>query len=258
MDLFADPPSPNTRIPPILLARATQKNATQTDIDSDPYSTKRRTHLAALSKQKLSAETATGDPDLRRCLGHHRLLRRSMQETHDDMKRYLDEALESDSEGEDDAEDELEESDDEDPLGVWGYEVRLRQKSEKATDTDTDRGRERARMREKIVGVVRGLVGRQRHHSLAAPLRLRLTTTTAGTADDTGLRRVSEKNSSCSDIPIRICVQQHTVADDLGPRLETSHTQTQAEARLRGRRYAERLGFRRKCPSTVVATVPVA
>ncbi|KAL2861931.1 hypothetical protein BJX68DRAFT_223517, partial [Aspergillus pseudodeflectus] len=85
MNPFTHPPKPNTRIPPILVARQNQERETSTNM--------RCTKLADLSKQKLWKETSTGDPDLRRCLGHHRLLRRSVQEAQEDMKRYLGEVV---------------------------------------------------------------------------------------------------------------------------------------------------------------------
>ncbi|KAL5040931.1 hypothetical protein BDW71DRAFT_192799, partial [Aspergillus fruticulosus] len=92
---------PNTRIPPILAAGKTSNlnsaTSTTTTTAEPPFS-----RVATLSKQKLSAEVASGDPDLRRCLGHHRLLTRSLYEAKEDMKRYLEEVLESESEDDED------------------------------------------------------------------------------------------------------------------------------------------------------------
>ncbi|KAL6231893.1 hypothetical protein BDW75DRAFT_31058 [Aspergillus navahoensis] len=122
----SQPTKPNTRIPPILAAgKASNLNpatSTTTTTAEPPFS-----RLATLSKQKLFAEAATGDPDLRRCLGHHRLLNRSLDEAKEDMKRYLDEVLESESD------------DDEEDLFVE-YELRKRgvlfQEDEFADDED--------------------------------------------------------------------------------------------------------------------------
>ncbi|KAL4972958.1 hypothetical protein BDW66DRAFT_113094 [Aspergillus desertorum] len=90
---------PNTRIPPILAAgKASNLNpATFTTTTAEPPSSR----LTTLSKQKLSAEAATGDPDLRRCLGHQCLFARSLHKAKEDMKRYLEEVLESESDNDD-------------------------------------------------------------------------------------------------------------------------------------------------------------
>ncbi|THD00143.1 hypothetical protein EYZ11_000334 [Aspergillus tanneri] len=45
--------------------------------------------MALLSRQKLDKETSTKSPDLRRCLGHNRILRRSMEIAHEDMKKAM-------------------------------------------------------------------------------------------------------------------------------------------------------------------------
>ncbi|KAL5001731.1 hypothetical protein BDV10DRAFT_159623 [Aspergillus recurvatus] len=95
---------PNTRIPPILAAGKASKlnpaastTTTTTTTTAEPSFSR----LATLSKQRLSAEAASGDPDLRRCLGHHGLLTRSLYKAKEDMKRYLEEVLESESEDDD-------------------------------------------------------------------------------------------------------------------------------------------------------------
>ncbi|KAL4751319.1 hypothetical protein BDW72DRAFT_173831 [Aspergillus terricola var. indicus] len=91
------PTKPNTRIPPIIAAgKASSFSPISTTTAEPPFS-----RIATLSRQKLSAEAARGDPDLRRCLGHHRLLARSLYEAKEGMKRYLEEVLESESEDED-------------------------------------------------------------------------------------------------------------------------------------------------------------
>ncbi|KAL4815483.1 hypothetical protein BDW67DRAFT_66763 [Aspergillus spinulosporus] len=118
------PTKPNTRIPPILAAgKASGFSRISTTTAEPPFS-----RIATLSRQKLSAEAARGDPDLRRCLGHHRLLARSLYEAKEGMKRYLEDVLESESEDDEDIygeyefgkgevllqEDELDDDDDDD------------------------------------------------------------------------------------------------------------------------------------------------
>ncbi|KAL3429248.1 hypothetical protein BDV09DRAFT_190288 [Aspergillus tetrazonus] len=118
------PTKPNTRIPPILAAgKASSLSPNSTTTAEPPFS-----RIATLSRQKLSAEAARGDPDLRRCLGHHRLLARSLYEAKQGMKRYLGEVLESESE------------DDEDIYGEYEFgkgEVLL-QEDELVDDEDDD------------------------------------------------------------------------------------------------------------------------
>ncbi|CBF85208.1 hypothetical protein AN1605.2 [Aspergillus nidulans FGSC A4] len=118
------PTKPNTRIPPILAAgKATSLSPNSTTAAEPPFS-----RIATISRQKLSAEAARGDPDLRRCLGHHRLLARSLYEAKQGMKRYLEEVLESESE------------DDEDIYGEYEFgkgEVLL-QEDELVDDEDDD------------------------------------------------------------------------------------------------------------------------
>ncbi|KAL4902175.1 hypothetical protein BDW74DRAFT_158723 [Aspergillus multicolor] len=107
------PPKRNTRIPPILAAgMATTTTARPSNLNpntnSDPnpsLPTRPDTasaRLVTLSKQKLDVEASTPEPDLRRCLGHHSLLMRSWIEAQADMKRYLEDVLESDSDDDDD------------------------------------------------------------------------------------------------------------------------------------------------------------
>ena len=91
------PTKPNTRIPPILVAGKASSLSPNLTTAEPPFS-----RIATLSRQKLSAEAARGDPDLRRCLGHHHLLTRSLYEAKQGMKRYLEEVLESESEDDED------------------------------------------------------------------------------------------------------------------------------------------------------------
>ncbi|KAL4959283.1 uncharacterized protein BDV14DRAFT_184927 [Aspergillus stella-maris] len=100
---FTRPTKPNTRIPPILLARK-HHNQTQPSISTSPPSqSEQATHIINLSQRKLSAESNNADPSLRRCLAHHRLLTKSIFEAKSDMKVYFDEVeYESDSEDEED------------------------------------------------------------------------------------------------------------------------------------------------------------
>ncbi|KAL4744087.1 hypothetical protein BDV11DRAFT_176863 [Aspergillus similis] len=95
----SQPTKRNTRIPPILAAgKASSFSPVSSSTTAEPIFSR----IATLSRQKLSAEAAGGDPDLRRCLGHHRLLTRSVHEAKEGMKRYLEEMLESESEDDDD------------------------------------------------------------------------------------------------------------------------------------------------------------
>ncbi|PLB37135.1 uncharacterized protein BDW47DRAFT_126594 [Aspergillus candidus] len=72
----------NTRVPPIVAAR--QRSSSCKTSSSPPP-----THMAALSRTKLHKETSARDPDLRRCLGHHRLLRRSVHLAQEDMQKAV-------------------------------------------------------------------------------------------------------------------------------------------------------------------------
>ncbi|KAL2844168.1 hypothetical protein BJY01DRAFT_248289 [Aspergillus pseudoustus] len=276
MDLFSHAPKPNTRIPPILFARQKNKEETATTASA------RCTKLATLSKQKLSKETSTGDPDLRRCLGHHRLLRRSIQEAQEDMKRYLGEVVQYESDSDDEEEEEEEEGDD-DIIGpasdgeeeveeeggedlfdayakVHKKEVVFLGPRGRAREVDIPRREApppeavtRARsvcVREKIADAVRGLM---RRHTSPLPLPLHLRAVAAGKQDGGGasLRHTLQKNNSCSDIPIYIHVHGHVgKGDTFAAGLEktrTSEMQTEPRAlRVRGRKYAERLGIRRR------------
>ncbi|KAL4803056.1 hypothetical protein BDV18DRAFT_146187 [Aspergillus unguis] len=96
MDVFTHAPKRNTRIPPILASRSQPDQATIT-------------HLTTLSQQRLMMVASEPEPDLRRCLGHHGLLNRAIHEAHVDMKKYMDEMLESETESESEDEDEDEE-----------------------------------------------------------------------------------------------------------------------------------------------------
>lgn len=85
--------STNTRIPPMARRSAS------------PLSCR----MAMLSRDKLERETAAKNPDLRRCLGHQRLLRRSIEAAKEDMRKAM-------------ASFKLEDSDDEDEILEDDYE----------------------------------------------------------------------------------------------------------------------------------------
>ncbi|KAE8421959.1 hypothetical protein BDV36DRAFT_246340 [Aspergillus pseudocaelatus] len=85
--------STNTRIPPIARRSAS------------PLSCR----MAMLSRDKLERETAAKNPNLRRCLGHQRLLRRSIEAAQEDMRKAM-------------ASFKLEDSDDEDEILEDDYE----------------------------------------------------------------------------------------------------------------------------------------
>ncbi|KAL3461162.1 hypothetical protein BJX64DRAFT_261430 [Aspergillus heterothallicus] len=260
MDLFTRPTKPNSRLPPILLARKNKEPATSLGC----------TQLATLSKQKLSKEASTGDPDLRRCLGHHRLLRRSIQEAQEDMKRYLDEVVEYESDSDDDdgndADDEEEFENMDSPFDdggdvfdecakVHGGEVVFLGPRGRAREVIVQRegqgqrqkGRDRARspcVKERFVDAVRGLM--RRHTSPLPPRRA----AASGKKEGATLRHALKKNNSCSNIPIYIHVHEHLgKGDTFAAGLEKAQTsEVQSEPlpfRKRGRKYAERLGLRR-------------
>ncbi|KAL3441294.1 hypothetical protein BJX65DRAFT_256086 [Aspergillus insuetus] len=265
MNLFSHAPKPNTRIPPILIARQNQEQETATNM--------RCTKLADLSKQKLWKETSTGDPDLRRCLGHHRLLRRSIQEAQEDMKRYLGEVVEyeDDSDDEDDIdvenmaveeqpvedEDEVTEEEEEEELFdeppnehkkeiVWlGWRGRAREAYiQKEQEKEISRERSRSTcVKDRFVHAVRGLM---RRHTSPLPLPLHLRAVAAGKKNPT-LGQTLQKNNSCSNIPIYIHVHEHNgKGDTFATGLEKTRTRSTDSLgrRARGRRYAERLGIR--------------
>ncbi|KAJ1709329.1 hypothetical protein G4B11_001641 [Aspergillus flavus] len=77
--------STNTRIPPIARRSAS------------PIPSR----IALLSRDKLERETAAKNPDLRRCLGHQRLLRRSIEAAQEDMRRAMASFKLEDSDDED-------------------------------------------------------------------------------------------------------------------------------------------------------------
>ncbi|OJI97937.1 hypothetical protein ASPVEDRAFT_439315 [Aspergillus versicolor CBS 583.65] len=104
MDRFSQPSKPNTRIPPILIARQNQALEQTTKANVVPQDQFSR--LASLSKHRLYREAQTGDPDLRRCIGHHQLLCRTIMEAKDGMKRYLEDVLESESDSDSESDDE--------------------------------------------------------------------------------------------------------------------------------------------------------
>ncbi|KAL4883841.1 hypothetical protein BJY04DRAFT_216175 [Aspergillus karnatakaensis] len=331
MDPFTHAPKPNTRIPPILLARQSQSQSTSSKAITEPEY--QYTHLATLSKAKLSTEISAPDPDLRKCVGHHRLLRRSVHEAQEDMKRYLEEVLESDSDsGEDQDEEEEEEVFDEDEdifSGSEGEEDEIFETGPTITEKEVVPSLSTARqiriqpprsvptpplrMKEKITSAVRGLVRRRptptpptstpplfptnssvisipvphpshppRSTSTPPSTQPSGSTPTPATTlrkkarDEKGevtletatLIRISAKNASCSDIPIKIHIHEH-IAGKHRDSIQRSHSDsdshsqheqrvqsppppppppTQAQAQsigLRGRKYAEKLGLRR-------------
>ncbi|KAF7587042.1 hypothetical protein BBP40_007838 [Aspergillus hancockii] len=63
----------NTRIPPIARRSASPMPC----------------RMVTLSRDKLQKESAAKSPDLRRCLGHQRLLRRSIEVAQEDMKKAM-------------------------------------------------------------------------------------------------------------------------------------------------------------------------
>ncbi|KAJ0421274.1 hypothetical protein BJY00DRAFT_110388 [Aspergillus carlsbadensis] len=266
MSPFTHAPKPNTRIPPILIARQNKEQETATGLQC--------TKLADLSKQKLWKEASTGDPDLRRCLGHHRLLRRSIQEAQEDMKRYLGEVVEYEDETDDEDEidveeyaveaetmedevvDEEEELFDGSPkiqerefvfLGPRGRAREVYIPKEKEKEISKERGRSTC-VKERFVDAVRGLM---RRHTSPLPLPLHLRAVAAG-KKDAPLRQTLQKNNSCSNIPIYIHVHEHDGKEDTfatglekTPTGEMRTCSTESLGRrARGRRYVERLGIR--------------
>ncbi|KJK61926.1 hypothetical protein P875_00086536 [Aspergillus parasiticus SU-1] len=77
--------STNTRIPPIARRSAS------------PIPSR----MAMLSRDKLERETAAKNPDLRRCLSHQRLLRRSIEAAQEDMRKAMASFKLEDSDDED-------------------------------------------------------------------------------------------------------------------------------------------------------------
>ncbi|KAL4938730.1 hypothetical protein BDV06DRAFT_200222 [Aspergillus oleicola] len=96
---FTGPTKPNTRICPILFARQHQNQQSTPSILTSPP--EQATRLITLSQQKLSAESNNANPSLRHCLAHHRLLTKSIYEAKADMRVYLDEIVEYESDSED-------------------------------------------------------------------------------------------------------------------------------------------------------------
>ncbi|KAE8155265.1 hypothetical protein BDV25DRAFT_167714 [Aspergillus avenaceus] len=76
----------NTRIPPIAHR------------SSSPLPCR----MAVLSRDKLHKETSAKNPDLRRCLGHQRLLRHSIEVAQEDMRKTMASFKLEDSDDEDD------------------------------------------------------------------------------------------------------------------------------------------------------------
>ncbi|KAI9369652.1 hypothetical protein BJX61DRAFT_518671 [Aspergillus egyptiacus] len=330
MDLFTRPSKPNTRIPPILLARRPSSSSSSSS-NSSSKSPSQPAHLASLSKRKLALETATPDPDLRRCLGHHRLLRRSIVEAQAAMRRYMDEVLESDSDDDDldsDSDDDDEDSDDEfgffDVVPTARARVRSQRSSLPVPVPVPSRGRDRgpvgpphkkpgltppttrelsrvrcrdneclcnanansATVRAKIAGVVKGFVAVKRRFSSPSlvsvspatattlntnmEMEMEMTPVPAGpgkgvqvvAAETKALVRISEKNVSCSDLLGAGMTGQDGNGLEPLPALERtqsySNLQAQSQSQSQGQKYAQRLGWRRRCATpSAVATVPV-
>jgi hypothetical protein len=321
------PSKSNTRIPPILAAGKASSLSLNSTTTAEPTFSR----IATVSRQKLSAEAARGDPDLRRCLGHHRLLARSLYEAKEGLKRYLEEVLESESEDDEDIygeyefgkgevllqEDEPVDDDDDDddehkdehkdedecptveeeevvlpPASISGVSPDPAPDPAPAPNPDTSVKDQfsapipqpvpvprvpssnssstpgPAWMKEKIVGVVRGLVRRRTSTSL--PLSPCLpppapTTSTASppeaaskTEAQSALAHMAAKNASCSQIPVYIHIHEHLSKP--ARTLERSQSQSQLQSKaqghgrhitMRGRQYAQRLGLK------VAAAVPV-
>ncbi|KAL4914587.1 hypothetical protein BDW62DRAFT_190149 [Aspergillus aurantiobrunneus] len=283
------PPKSNTRIPPIILARQTTKNKNKDTGTNTNSQRPQFSHLAILSKQKLYREASTGDPDLRRCIGHHRLLRRTLQEAKDDMKRYLDDVLESNEDSDSDSgeeDDEQEQGDmplneypqDKDtetvfpggfPAAVAPAPMPTSTPPHTHTPTPTsvpgpapvstsDSPPAPTFVKEKIVGVVKGLV--RRRNSTPSRIPAPVISSAKGSVVDIA------KNVSCSDLPIRVHVHGRVAKDGdglsgldrsqsqgsgSGSGSELGSTQTKSLT-VRGRQYAQRLGLK------VAAAVPVA
>ncbi|BCS21183.1 uncharacterized protein APUU_21615S [Aspergillus puulaauensis] len=281
MDCFSQPSKPNTRIPPILMARQTQA-LEQTTTKANVAAQDQFSRLAALSKQRLYREGATGDPDLRRCIGHHQLLCRTIMEAKDHMKRYLEDVLESESDSDSDSEDEDEILYEKGPVyteypqtdedeGVEGLlfppkkqpqqpPQQLQQPPTGTTTTTTtttitsnNDSSPSPRVKQKIFGVVKGLVRRRSTPRNASPSF----TAPALEEKTTPLVHIAEKNFSCSQLPVRIHIHEDVVRDGIKS-LKRSHSQDTLSTKsasfgMRGRQYAQRLGI--KVPAAVsVAT----
>ncbi|OJJ63031.1 hypothetical protein ASPSYDRAFT_679421 [Aspergillus sydowii CBS 593.65] len=279
MDRFSQPSKPNTRIPPIIMARQTRgrEQAKANVPPQDQFS-----RLAALSKQRLYREAQTGDPDLRRCIGHHRLLCRTIQEAKDSMKRYMDDVLESESDSDSDIEDEDEilyekgpinteyrQTEDEDveegllfpPTKQQQPQKQLPMATTTTTTTITTKNDPSPSpcVKEKILGVVKGLVRRRSTPSRNAPPTVTAPAATAAALDvkSTPLVHISEKNYSCSQLPVRIHIHEDVVREGIQG-LKRSHSQDALSTKsssfgMRGRQYAQKLGIK----VAPVAAVPV-
>ncbi|KAE8137973.1 hypothetical protein BDV38DRAFT_245983 [Aspergillus pseudotamarii] len=140
--------STNTRIPPIARRSAS------------PLSCR----MAMLSRDKLERETAAKNPNLRRCLGHRRLLRRSIEAAQQDMRKAM-------------ASFKLEDSDDEDEILEDDYEPSPS-----------------PIIREQITRAVRAMVRRRAVSQVSE-------SDNANTAPQ--MMRVSSKNESSYDLSLR-------------------------------------------------------
>ncbi|KAL2814366.1 hypothetical protein BDW59DRAFT_154440 [Aspergillus cavernicola] len=189
------------------------------------------------------------------------------------MRRYLDEVLESDSD------DEINDDED-DHHNEDGVPVVQEKEAFLPVPGIGGNGNGSGCVREKIVGVVKGLVsGRRTRRALsfppasftppilpAPPITETKTRSNSNSNSNTKspLTNLALKNNSCTDIPIpiHIHVHEHIGKEKSVLGLETglersqssppTYTQTKSIS-LRGRRYAERLGFRRRCSPVGVA-----
>ncbi|KKK26077.1 hypothetical protein ARAM_005916 [Aspergillus rambellii] len=202
--------------------------------------------IAIMSKNKLHKEAAAKDPDLRRCLGHHRLLRRSIQEAHSEMQKYMASVrLESD-----DDEDIFDDDDEEEPQpqpqptyqfpsppsSTHTYTHAQTQTqtptAQRPEPTETDSDSPGSVIRDQITAAMRAMIKRRMPHTTPSNHREERTP-----PEKHALARVSSRNKSSPDISIPIEIEKHS---DL--RLEKAPS-----VASRGRKYASRLVFRRRC-----------
>lgn len=203
-------------------------------------------------------------------------------EAKDHMKRYLEDVLESESDSDSDSEDEDEilyekgpvytespqTDEDEDVEGLLfppkkqpqQQPQQLQQPPTGTTTTTTtttittnNDSSPSPRVKQKIFGVVKGLVRRRSTPRDASPSF----TAPALEEKTTPLVHIAEKNFSCSQLPVRIHIHEDVVRDGIKG-LKRSHSQDTLSTKsasfgMRGRQYAQRLGI--KVPAAVsVAT----